>query len=151
MADNLSSEHRSLCMSRIRSRDTKPELIVRKIAHHLGYRFRLHRTDLPGKPDLVFPGRMKIILVHGCFWHKHRCRFGNPVPATNHEYWAQKRAGNVERDNRIRRQLRLLGWMILVVWECQTWPKQRGWLADRLDSFLSSRHASQSIGVCNRT
>ena len=139
MADNLSPEHRSLCMSKIRSRDTKPELIVRKIAHRLGYRFRLHRTDLPGKPDIVFPGRMKIILVHGCFWHKHRCCFGDPVPATNPEYWKQKRTDNVKRDKRTQRELRLLGWKILVVWECQTRPKKREWLADHIDSFLSTR------------
>ena len=150
MADNLSPEHRSLCMSKIRSRDTKPELIVRKIAHNLGYRFRLHRTDLPGKPDIVFPGRMKIILVHGCFWHKHRCRFGNPVPSTNPEYWKQKHAGNVKRDKRTRRELRLGGWMVLVVWECQTRPEKREWLVNRIDSFLSSHQASLGVRVCNR-
>ena len=150
MSDNLSPEHRSLCMSKIRSKDTKPELIVRKITHSLGYRFRLHRKDLPGKPDIVFPGRLKIILVHGCFWHKHRCRFGNPVPATNTNYWEQKRAGNIKRDKRTQRELSLLGWTVLIVWECQTRPEKRDWLADRIDSFLSSRQTSLGVGVCNR-
>jgi len=138
MVDDLTPEQRSYCMSRIRSKDTKPEIIVRKIAHSLGYRFRLHRRDLPGKPDLVFPLRKKVVLVHGCFWHKHDCRFGRVISATNRRYWKEKRANNVERDKRMRRELHRLGWEILVIWECQTRPDRREWLMERLMSFLSS-------------
>ena len=142
MADNLSPEHRKLCMSRIRSKDTGPELIVRKIAHQLGYRFRLHRGDLPGKPDLVFPLLKKVILVHGCFWHRHRCNRGRVVPVTNCEYWEEKRTGNVNRDKRTRRELRRLGWRSLVVWECETRTSGVEHLTNRLRSFLCGRRTT---------
>ena len=109
MADVHTPEQRSYNMSRIRGRDTKPELIVRSIVHQMGFRFRLHRKDLPGKPDLVLPGRGKIIFVHGCFWHMHRCRYGRVVPKTNAEFWQAKRQGNMDRDRRNRRALRADG------------------------------------------
>ena len=120
MTDVLTPEQRRRCMSAIRGKDTKPEIIVRSLVHRMGYRFRLHRKDLPGKPDLVFPGRKKIIFVHGCFWHQHpRCRFATR-PKTRPDFWANKLDGNRERDKRVRRELRRLGWKVLVVWECQT-------------------------------
>jgi DNA mismatch endonuclease (patch repair protein) len=123
-------------MSRIRGKDTKPELLVRSVVHRMGYRFRLHRTDLPGKPDLVLPKHRKIIFVHGCYWHMHRCRYGRVVPKTNTEFWQQKRQGNVQRDRRNLKQLRKDGWQILVVWECWTrHPEER--LLPRLEAFLN--------------
>jgi DNA mismatch endonuclease (patch repair protein) len=120
MPDTLTRAQRSHCMSRIRSKDTRPELAVRRIVHRLGYRFRLHVRDLPGAPDLVFPRLRKIVLVHGCFWHMHCCRFGLVTPKTNAEFWQAKRSGNVIRDRRNERALRKLGWDVLVVWECET-------------------------------
>ncbi len=119
MADVLTKEQRRLCMSRIRGKDTKPEMVVRRMLHALGYRYRLHRRDLPGCPDLVFPGRRKIIFVHGCFWHRHRCKYGLVTPATRPEFWKKKLEGNRARDTRVRKELRRLGWQVLVVWECQ--------------------------------
>lgn len=107
-------------MAAIGGKDTKPELIVRSIAHRLGYRFRLHRRDLPGRPDIVFPGRRKVVLVHGCFWHQHPgCRYATR-PATRAAFWAAKLDGNRERDARVQGQLEQLGWAVLVIWECET-------------------------------
>ncbi len=120
MVDVLTKEQRSLCMSRIRGKDTKPEMIVRRMLHALGYRYRLHRRDLPGCPDLVFSGRQKVVFVHGCFWHRHRCKYGQVSPATRPKFWERKLMGNKARDARNRKELRRLGWDVLVVWECQT-------------------------------
>lgn len=120
MADVHTPEQRSFNMSRIRGRDTKPEMIVRSIVHGLGYRYRLHCRDLPGKPDLVLRKHKKIILIHGCFWHMHHCTYGMVVPKTNEEFWDNKRAGNRQRDKRISKALRKAGFQVLTVWECQT-------------------------------
>ena len=120
MSNRLSPEERSAKMRRIRKVDTKPELAVRRIAHKLGYRFRLHRRDLPGTPDLVFPRLRKVIFVHGCFWHQHDCRLGTKQPSTNTAYWLPKLARNVDRDRRTRKQLEDDGWEVFVIWECQT-------------------------------
>lgn len=107
-------------MARIQGRNTKPEMIVRKVAHALGYRFRLHRRDLPGSPDLVFPGKRKIIFVHGCFWHSHEgCKFAYK-PKSNVEFWEIKLQKNVERDNRVKGELEQMGWDVLTIWECET-------------------------------
>ena len=100
MTDVHTREQRSRNMAAIRSKNTKPEIRVRSILHSLGYRFRLHRTDMPGKPDIVLPKHRTVIFVHGCFWHCHDCRFGRVIPATRADFWATKRAGNVERDQR---------------------------------------------------
>ena len=136
MVDVLTAEQRRHCMSRIRGRDTKPELAVRRLVHGMGYRYRLHDGRLPGKPDLVFPSRRKVILVHGCFWHRHRCRLGQVMPATRREFWKAKLAGNKARDARNRRRLRRAGWQILVVWECQI--KRSDELVNRLNVFLGT-------------
>ena len=107
-------------MSRVRSRDTKPEMIVRRIAHGLGFRFRLHRKDLPGSPDIVFPQHRAVIMVHGCFWHRHPgCKYAS-TPTTHEEYWENKFRGNVVRDRRNETALRDLGWRVMVIWECET-------------------------------
>lgn len=133
MVDNRSPESRSALMSRIGGKDTAPELAVRKLLHALGYRFRLHRRNLPGSPDIVFPSRRKAIFVNGCFWHAHGCRIGRP-PKSRPEFWLPKLQKNRLKDARNVRALRALGWGVLTVWQCQTSP--RGRMEDRLVSFL---------------
>jgi DNA mismatch endonuclease (patch repair protein) len=128
-------EQRSRNMAAIRGKDTKPEMIVRRIVHALGYRFRLHRRDLPGAPDLVFPRRKKIILVHGCYWHMHTCRWGCVTPQTNAEFWQKKRNGNVDRDRRNRRKLKRLGWQVLTIWECEARAPQK--IAVKISRFFN--------------
>lgn len=118
-------EQRSRNMAAIRSKNTKPEMIVRRLLCDIGIRYRLHRKDLPGKPDIVIPSRKVAILVHGCFFHMHECRFGKVVPATNADFWSAKRLSNVERDKRNLRKLRELGWDVITIWECQTKEPQR--------------------------
>jgi DNA mismatch endonuclease (patch repair protein) len=120
MTDVHTPEQRSFNMSSIRGRDTGPEMRVRRLLHQAGFRYRLHRKDLPGKPDLVFPRARTVVFVHGCFWHMHRCKLGKPVPATNHDFWAQKRRSNVDRDKRNRALLKKAGWHVVEIWECQT-------------------------------
>jgi len=119
MADKISQERRSWNMQQIRDRDTKPEIAVRSMLHRLGFRFRLRRSDLPGNPDIVLPKYKTVVLVHGCFWHRHRnCKYAY-TPKSRTEFWEAKFARNVERDFEVRRALRKLGWKVVVVWECQ--------------------------------
>ncbi len=120
MTDVHTPEQRSYNMSRIRSGNTQPELRVRKLLHGMGLRYRLHGKGLPGKPDLVFAGPRAVLFVHGCFWHMHRCRYGKPVPATNRDFWAEKRRSNSARDKRNRAALRADGWRAFEIWECET-------------------------------
>lgn len=134
--DFLTPTARSVRMSLIRSKNTTPELLVRSMAHRLGYRFRLHRRDLPGTPDLVFPRLRKIIDVRGCFWHAHSCR-GRKRPLTHAAYWRPKLARNVARDRRNARKLRSQGWRVLVVWECQMGDADR--LMRRIARFLGDK------------
>lgn len=123
-------------MSKIRKKDTKPEKIVRRIAHRLGFRFRLYRSDLPGTPDLVFSRLRRIIDVRGCFWHSHSCRRKRRRVEARTDYWHPKLARNVKRDRENLKQLHKLGWQVLVVWECEL--KDLDSLALRIESFLSS-------------
>ncbi|MEX1026702.1 MAG: very short patch repair endonuclease [Candidatus Paceibacterota bacterium] len=131
--DNLSESERSERMGRVRSKDTKPEMTVRRLVHSLGYRYRLHSADLPGKPDLVFPSRKCVIFVHGCFWHRHagcpRCR----LPKSRVDFWKPKLEANKQRDIMNKRRLTRLGWRYLVIWECQIKDDD---LADRIIGFL---------------
>ena len=120
MIDHLNPSKRSWNMSRIRSKNTNPEKVVRALLHSQGYRFRLHRKDLPGKPDLVFPKYQVAIFVHGCFWHSHDCKYGSVQPKTNRKFWKEKRQRTVERDRENSREIEKLGWKYLVLWECQT-------------------------------
>jgi DNA mismatch endonuclease, patch repair protein len=122
-------------MARIRKTDTGPELAVRRIAHQLGYRFRLHRKDLPGTPDLVFPLRRKVIMVHGCFWHQHKGCKSATVPKVRQAYWLPKLAQNKARDYNAARALRKSGWNTLVIWECETVNTRH--LERKLARFLS--------------
>jgi len=121
-------------MAAIRGKDTKPERIVRSMAHRLGFRFRIHANDLPGKPDIVFRSRQAVIFIHGCYWHSHTCKRGRSKPMTNSAFWQTKLAKNRSRDRRTLKTLRLAGWRVLVVWECQLRDLQR--LAVRVKSFL---------------
>lgn len=132
--DPLTREARSAHMRRIRKRDTGPELVVRRLAHSLGYRFRLYSRDLPGSPDLTFPRYRKVVLVHGCFWHQHKgCRLTRQ-PKSRLDYWLPKFSRNVDRDIEVRQQLSDLGWESLVIWECETKDGQA--IAKRLSDFL---------------
>jgi DNA mismatch endonuclease (patch repair protein) len=137
MTDVHTPEQRRHNMASIRGKNTKPEKIVRSLLHNLGYRFRLHRRDLPGRPDLVFPSRRKVIFVHGCFWHMHDCRWGKIIPATNTDFWQRKRQGNCDRDIRALDGLAAEGWETLIVWECET--KNRETLQTRLEAFLMQK------------
>lgn len=114
-----SPEVRRRTMQAVKSRDTAPELLVRSLAHRMGYRFRLHRKDLPGKPDIVFPCLRKIVFVHGCFWHGHDCLRGARVPKGNRDYWVKKISKNRARDATARTALTELGWRATVLWECE--------------------------------
>ena len=120
-------------MSRIRGKDTQPELLVRRLAHSLGYRYRLHVSKLPGRPDLVFSSRRKVIFVHGCFWHGHTCKRG-AVPATNIAFWTAKLQRNQERDVGNIKSLKKSGWRVLVLWECSIADHAK--LKQRLQAFL---------------
>lgn len=129
-------ELRSRIMRAVKSGDTKPELLVRSLVHRIGYRFRVRRRDLPGKPDLVFPGLHKAIFVHGCFWHGHDCVRGARVPKANREYWRRKVARNRERDLDHLEELAAAGWKSLVIWECDLQQESR--LSDRIKRFLGA-------------
>ncbi|MCH8334096.1 DNA mismatch endonuclease Vsr, partial [Candidatus Sumerlaeota bacterium] len=117
MGDTLTPEQRRRCMASVRSKDTTPEMVVRRLVHGMGYRYRLHVRSLHGSPDLVFPARQAVIFVHGCFWHRHGCNRDH-VPSTNAEYWTAKLNRNQRRDRRSRRELRNLGWHTAAIWEC---------------------------------
>lgn len=133
MVDTLTPAARSQRMSRIRGKHTAPELFVRRLVHALGYRFRLHRKGMPGSPDLVFPGRKKIVFVHGCYWHGHECKWGK-LPKSNVEFWQDKVLKNRARDARNVADLQMSGWAVYVVWQCET--KDAGALEKTLKRFL---------------
>lgn len=135
MADHVTADRRSYIMSMVRQKDTKPELALRRALHRLGYRFRLHRRDLPGSPDLVFPSRKKVVFVHGCFWHGHGCKWGQ-LPKSRPVYWKPKIETNRERDKRVLTELRDAGWEPLVVWQCEMRDIEGA--VDRVEAFLRS-------------
>ena len=127
-------EVRSRTMRAVRSRDTGPEMVVRRLAHGMGYRYRLHRKDLPGAPDLAFPSRRKAVFVHGCFWHWHNCPRGDRMPKSNRDYWTRKLSRNRSRDAEHRGRLQSMGWDVLTIWECQIGDRDA--LRARLRAFL---------------
>ncbi len=137
MVDTLSPEERSKRMRLIRAQDTRPELIVRKVLCELGFSgYRLHRKNLPGKPDIAYIGRRKAIFVHGCFWHGHSCKMGNRLPKSNQNYWSGKIKANVIRDALHYEQLTNKGWSVLIIWECDI--KNRAKLAQMLANYLAN-------------
>lgn len=133
MTDRLAPEHRRRLMQQVKGRDTGPEKAVRSMLHHLGYRFRLHRKDLPGTPDIVLPRRRVALFVHGCFWHGHGCRIGK-LPKSRLDYWQPKIEGNRDRDRRKEAELTDAGWTVAVVWQCELSDKSA--LALRLRRML---------------
>jgi DNA mismatch endonuclease (patch repair protein) len=142
MTDVLTPGQRSFNMSHIRGRDTAPEMRVRKLLHAAGLRYRLHGKHLPGKPDLVFAGAKAVVFVHGCFWHMHNCKYGKPVPATNVDFWAEKRRGNVERDERNRDALLRSGWRVFEIWECETRSEEK--LAAQVERVIDYVRAARN-------
>jgi DNA mismatch endonuclease (patch repair protein) len=144
--DRLKSNRRSALMARIHGKDTMPELVVRRLTYFLGYRYRVHAKDLPGSPDLAFKGRKKAIFVHGCFWHRHRCRRGK-MPNTHRKFWVPKLRGNRLRDLKAQAQLRRLGWRYLVIWECELKHLDR--ISARISYFLASSPDNSSRHTVN--
>ena len=129
------SEQRSRNMSAIKSKNTKPEITVRKLLHSMGYRFRLHKKDLPGSPDIVLPKYKTVIFVHGCFWHRHQnCKYASN-PKTRREFWEKKFKENIERDKKTQEKLKNLGWKTKIVWECEI--KKQDKLIKKLEDFLN--------------
>lgn len=143
MSDTLTTAERSERMSRIRGKNTKPELVVRRLLHGMGYRYRLHRTDLPGAPDVVFSRTRKIIFVHGCFWHRHpdpRCNLAR-LPKSKLDFWRAKLDGNRMRDESNDARLRAMGWDTLTIWECQIKDMEN--LKMMLSDYLETRRSTQ--------
>ncbi|MBT1004100.1 DNA mismatch endonuclease Vsr [Paenarthrobacter sp. DKR-5] len=145
MADSLTPEARSRNMSRIRGKNTKPELLVRRLIHAAGYRYRLHDKKLPGRPDLVFAGRHKVIFVNGCFWHLHDCKAGQHHPQTNADFWLQKRERTAARDADQRRKLEDGGWSVLTLWECELRNEEA--LMAEVRTFLGDARAHSAADV----
>ncbi len=137
MADRISKPVRSALMSRVKQRDTAPEMATRSVLHRAGYRFRRSAPKLPGKPDIIFPGRRKVIFIHGCFWHGHHCKRGK-LPSSNEAFWSKKIAGNRTRDARVLEQLHLLGWSTYTVWECEVTDPEI--ITGKLAEFLKYKY-----------
>jgi DNA mismatch endonuclease, patch repair protein len=137
MADIFPPEKRRAIMRAIQGKNTKPEMIVRRLVFALGYRYRLHDSNLPGKPDLVFKSRRKVIFVHGCYWHRHSCREGNSIPKTRRKFWVNKFSENISRDKRVKKELKRLKWSQMVVWECFLKRSCIEWLTGKIHSFLT--------------
>ena len=134
--DTLTPEKRSALMAKVKGRDTGPERVVRRLVWSLGHRYRLNRADLPGKPDLVFASKKKVIFIHGCFWHRHSCRRGVSFPSTRVEFWLEKFARTKTRDASVLAELEGLGWSVLVVWECELADREA--LTRKLTEFFKS-------------
>lgn len=144
MVDRITSAQRSALMSRVKQRDTKPELFLRSLIHRMGYRFRLRTPKLPGRPDIIFPSRHKVIFVHGCFWHGHDCRRGTP-PRSNITFWNAKIQANRIRDARVIADLQAQGWSSLVIWECET--KDLKIITGKVAKFLKARNDSRTADL----
>jgi DNA mismatch endonuclease, patch repair protein len=149
MPERFTIAERSRVMAAVKSVHTKPELLVRKIVSSMGWRYRLHRRDLPGTPDIVFSRLGKVINVNGCFWHLHRCRHGQKAPVRNADYWQAKRLRNAARDVKTNRQLRRAGWRVLTLWECQLQDVDK--VAERIARFLGPAPAVVKSGRVTKT
>lgn len=134
VVDTVTKERRSEIMGRVRAKDTRPEMTVRRMVHAMGYRYRLHREDLPGKPDLVLPRLHAVILVHGCFWHRHQGCDRTRTPKSRVDFWTRKFEDNVRRDQTVRRKLRRAGWSVLVIWECEAEQEEK--LRRKIERFM---------------
>jgi DNA mismatch endonuclease, patch repair protein len=152
MVDIVSPADRSRMMAGIKGKNSQAELLVRRLLFASGYRFRLHRRDLPGTPDIVMPGRKVAIFVHGCFWHLHQgCRYAK-MPATRPDFWKAKLEGNVERDRRAVEKLQALGWRVLCVWECSTRDAEAAaGLQDTMSSWIEGNEPLAEIGAQSRS
>lgn len=137
MTDNLTPTQRSQCMSRIKGKDTKPEKTIRSLLHRMGYRFRIHRRDLPGNPDIVLPKYKKVIFVHGCFWHGHEGCNRAKIPGSNKAFWHEKLSKNIERDRQNQKKIKILGWDYLIIWQCEIKKGDLDKLAQKLTCFLN--------------
>lgn len=135
--DRLSKNARSELMARVKSKDTQPEKVVRILLSKMGFRYRLHRKDLPGSPDLVFPSRRKVIFVHGCFWHGHNCTAGRNRPSSNKQYWTAKLEKNKKRDKNNLQSLAAIGWKSLIVWECKV--KKTEYITELMKKYLNDK------------
>ena len=145
MADNVSPEVRRWTMAQVKSKGMKPEMQIRRLLHGLGYRYRLHRADLPGRPDLVFPARRKVVFVNGCFWHNHAGCKRVRIPDTNRDYWVAKLERNLERDKRNISLLEEKDWRVVVIWECQL--RDMSATAHRLIEFLEDAKPDTAVGI----
>lgn len=143
--DNLTRTQRSACMASVKSTNSRPEMVVRRLVHSLGCRYRLHHRELPGTPDIVLRRYRSVIFVHGCFWHMHCCKRGKSTPRTNAEFWRTKREKTRIRDRHNIADLRREGWRVLVVWECQT--RDHVNLAERLSTFIKGGERSPGAGA----
>ena len=137
MSDIYSKQKRSQIMSKISGKNTKPEIIIRKLIHSLGYRYRLHKKELPGKPDIVFPKYHKVIFVNGCFWHGHSKCSRSKLPTTNQNFWTNKITGNKKKDKSNYTRLKKLGWNYLIIWQCEISKKNIEKLTFKINTFLS--------------
>lgn len=138
MSDVLTKEQRHHCMSNVKSKNTKPEILVRKFLFSHGYRYRVNRKDLPGKPDIVLPKYKTVVFINGCFWHGHEnCKYAT-IPETNHDFWLTKISGNVERDKLTREKLTLMGWRVIDIWQCQLKAKEKDATLNHLITTLSN-------------
>jgi DNA mismatch endonuclease, patch repair protein len=139
MTDVLTPEQRSRCMSAVRSTNTSPEIFLLSHLRSQGFRFFMHSASLPGKPDFVFPRRRKVILVHGCFWHRHNCKAGRSIPSTRRRFWFSKLEQNRKRDTIQLSELRRLGWRVLIIWQCQLKGRRASTVLSKVAKFLGSK------------
>ncbi len=149
MPDNLTAEQRRHAMSRVKNKNTKPEIAVRSLLHRAGYRFRLHRNDLPGCPDIVLPKYRTVILIHGCFWHQHPGCKKATIPERNTDYWSRKLGRNQVRDHQVQRDLQKLGWNVVVIWGCEIRASDLEGLRKRIHAILQE-NANSDPGTSKR-
>ncbi|MFZ5949633.1 MAG: very short patch repair endonuclease [Candidatus Rifleibacteriota bacterium] len=137
MTDKFSTAKRKIIMQAVKGKNSKPEKIIRSLIFKLGFRYRLHDSSLPGKPDLVFRAAKKAVFIHGCYWHRHNCKKGDSTPSVNQDFWEKKFDNNRKRDKKVQQELKKMGWTTLVIWECQIKQANRNCLIKRITHFLT--------------